>query len=68
MVDILPAELGGQATQKFAFVGDDVSALDPSAAMIFGSVTSILKVDRRRHDDRGGIDPPGEHHRDPGRR
>ena len=44
LVDILPAELGGQATQKFAFVGDDVSALDPSAAMIFGSVTSILKV------------------------
>jgi hypothetical protein len=45
LVDILPAELGGEATQRFAFVGDDLSAIDPSSAMIFGSVTSILKVD-----------------------
>ena len=45
MVDILPAELGGEATQTFAFVGDDLGNLDSSAAMIFGSVTTILKVD-----------------------
>lgn len=45
LVDILPAELGGEATQTFAFVGDDLSAIDPSASMIFGSMTSILKVD-----------------------
>lgn len=45
LVDILPAELGGEATQTFAFVGDDLSAIGASAAMIFGSVTSILKVD-----------------------
>jgi hypothetical protein len=45
LVDILPAELGGEATQRNAFVGDDLSAIDSSAAMIFGSVTSILKVD-----------------------
>jgi hypothetical protein len=45
LVDILPAELGGEATQTVAFVGDDLSAIGASAAMIFGSVTSILKVD-----------------------
>lgn len=45
LVDILPAELGSEATQTHAFVGDDLSAIDPSAAMIFGSITTILKVD-----------------------
>ena len=45
LVDVLPAELGGQATQKFAFVGDDLGNVDSSAAMIFGSITNILKVD-----------------------
>jgi hypothetical protein len=45
LVDILPAELGGEATQRFSFVGSDLSALDPSAAMIFGSISTILKVD-----------------------
>ena len=42
LVDILPKELGGEATQTYAFVGNDLSAIDPSAAMIFGSITSIL--------------------------
>ena len=45
LVDILPKELGGEATQTYAFVGNDLSAIDSSAAMIFGSITSILKVD-----------------------
>jgi hypothetical protein len=45
LIDILPAELGGEATQTFAFSGDDLSAIDSSAAMILGSVTTILKVD-----------------------
>lgn len=38
LVDILPAELGGAPTQKFSFVGSDLSAIDPSAVMIFEGV------------------------------
>jgi hypothetical protein len=42
LVDILPAELGGAPTQKFAFVGSDLSAIDPSAVMIFEGVLQQL--------------------------
>jgi hypothetical protein len=44
LVDILPADLGGEATQKHAFVGSDLSALDSSASMIFVSVGQLLKA------------------------
>ena len=42
LVDLLPAELGGTATTKFSFVGSDLSALEPSAAMIFDGVIQQL--------------------------
>jgi hypothetical protein len=42
LVDILPAELAGAPTQKFSFVGSDLSALDPSAVMIFEGVLQGL--------------------------
>ena len=42
LVDVLPAELGGVPTQKLALVGTDLSAIDPSAAMVFGSVLNVL--------------------------
>lgn len=42
LIDILPAELGGAATQKVALVGSDLSALDGSTAIIFESVLTIL--------------------------
>jgi hypothetical protein len=42
LVDLLPNELGGEATQKHAFVGDDLSALDGSTAMVFGSLQNVL--------------------------
>jgi hypothetical protein len=45
LVDLLPAELGGEATQKHAFVGDDLSALDGSTAMVFGSLQNVLGSD-----------------------
>lgn len=45
LVDVLPAELGGAPTQKVSLVGSDLSALDPSAAMIFGSLQEILGAD-----------------------
>lgn len=44
LIDILPAELGGEATQKHALVGSDLSALDSSASMIFVSVGQLLKA------------------------
>jgi hypothetical protein len=44
LIDILPAELGGEATQKHAFVGSDLSALDSSASMIFVSIGQLLKT------------------------
>jgi hypothetical protein len=44
LLDILPAELGGEATQKHSFVGSDLSALDSSASMIFVSVGQLLKT------------------------
>ena len=42
LVDLLPAELGGVPTTKFSFVGSDLSALEPSAAMIFDGVIQQL--------------------------
>jgi len=45
LVDLLPNELGGEATQKHAFVGDDLSALDGSTAMVFGSLQNVLGSD-----------------------
>lgn len=45
LVDLLPAELGGEATQKHAFVGDDLSALDGSTAMVFGSLQNAIGSD-----------------------
>jgi hypothetical protein len=42
LVDLLPDEIGGEATQKVALVGSDLSALDPSAAMVFGSLLNVL--------------------------
>ena len=45
LVDVLPAELGGTATQKFAFVGSDLSKLDASSAMVFQSVLGVLGAD-----------------------
>ncbi len=45
LVDLLPAELGGEATQKYAFVGDDLTALDGSTAMVFGSLQNVLGSD-----------------------
>ena len=42
LVDLLPAELGGAATTKFSFVGSDLSAIDPSAVMIFDAVIQRL--------------------------
>jgi hypothetical protein len=42
LVDILPAELGGVATQKLAVVGSDLSAFDASTAIIFESILTIL--------------------------
>lgn len=44
LIDILPGELGGEATQKHAFVGSDLSALDSSASMIFVSIGQLLKT------------------------
>jgi hypothetical protein len=45
MVDLLPAELGGAATQKLAIEGDHLSSLNSSAAMIFISVLAQLGAD-----------------------
>ena len=42
LVDLLPAELGGTATTKFSFIGSDLSALEPSAAMIFDGIIQRL--------------------------
>lgn len=42
LVDLLPAELGGTAITKFSFVGSDLSALEPSAAMIFDGIVEQL--------------------------
>lgn len=45
LVDLLPTELGGEATQKLAFVGDDLTSLDGSTAMVFGSLLNVIGSD-----------------------
>jgi hypothetical protein len=45
LVDILPAELGGEATQKLALVGDDLTSLDGSTAMVFGSLLNFIDAE-----------------------
>jgi hypothetical protein len=45
LVDLLPDELGGDATQKLAIEGDHLTTLDSSAAMIFISVLAQLGAD-----------------------
>lgn len=42
LTKLLPAELGGAATQRLAISGSDMGALDPAAAMIFISVLAQL--------------------------
>jgi hypothetical protein len=42
LVDVLPAEIGGEATQRNALVGSDLSAIQPEAAMVFGSLLNVL--------------------------
>jgi hypothetical protein len=42
LIDVLPAEVDGAPTQKVALVGSDLSALDPAAAMVFGSLLNVL--------------------------
>ncbi len=42
LIDVLPAEIGGEAMQKNALSGSDLSALDASAAMVFGSLLNVL--------------------------
>jgi hypothetical protein len=42
LVDLLPDELGGTAMQKVALTGSDLSSIDPSAAMVFGSLQNVL--------------------------
>lgn len=45
LVDLLPTDLGGEATQKLAFVGDDLTSLDGSTAMVFGSLLNVIGSD-----------------------
>ena len=42
LIDVLPDELGGAPTQTVALVGTDLSALEPSAAMVFDSLLNVL--------------------------
>jgi hypothetical protein len=42
LVDVLPEEIGGEATQRNALVGSDLSAIQPEAAMVFGSLLNVL--------------------------
>ena len=42
LIDVLPAELGGAPTQTVALAGTDLSALEPSAAMVFDSLLNAL--------------------------
>jgi hypothetical protein len=42
LVDLLPDELGGTTMQKVALTGSDLSSIDPSAAMVFGSLQNVL--------------------------
>ena len=42
LVDVLPAEIGGEPTQRNALAGTDLSAIQPEAAMVFGSLLNVL--------------------------
>jgi hypothetical protein len=42
LVDVLPEEIGGEATLRNALVGSDLSAIQPEAAMVFGSLLNVL--------------------------
>jgi len=42
LIDVLPAEIGGETMQKNALAGSDLSTLDASAAMVFGSLLNVL--------------------------
>jgi hypothetical protein len=42
LVDVLPEEIGGETTQRNALVGSDLSAIQPEAAMVFGSLLNVL--------------------------
>ena len=42
LVDVLPEEIGGEVTQRNALVGSDLSAIQPEAAMVFGSLLNVL--------------------------
>ena len=42
LIDVMPDELGGTPTQTVALVGSDLSALEPSAAMVFDSLLNVL--------------------------
>lgn len=44
LVDVLPTELGGAATQKAALVASDLSALDAASAIIFEGVLRLLNA------------------------
>ena len=42
LVNVLPAEIGGEPTQRNALSGTDLSAIQPEAAMVFGSLLNVL--------------------------
>jgi hypothetical protein len=42
LIDVLPAEIGGEAMQKNALDGTDLSAIQAEAAMVFGSLLNVL--------------------------
>lgn len=45
LVDLLPAELGGTATQKLGVIGSDVSMFDAATATIFDGMLTLLDAD-----------------------
>jgi hypothetical protein len=44
LVEMLPADLGGVATQKLEVLGSDTSMFDASTAIIFESILTILQA------------------------
>ena len=42
LIDVMPAEIGGETMQKNALVGTDLSAIPAEAAMVFGSLLNVL--------------------------
>ena len=67
LIDVLPAEIGGEAMQKNALVGSDLSALGADAAMVFGSLLNVLGSPDADMTHRGRVEFEGERHRGPGR-